>query len=36
MPPVLGPLAWNAESLPEPVDWYALAGSAGKSSRGGK
>jgi dethiobiotin synthetase len=31
MPPVLGPLAWGAESLPEPVDWYALAGVNQKS-----
>ena len=26
MPPVLGPLAWGAALLAEPVDWYALAG----------
>jgi len=31
MPPVLGPLAWNAESLPEPVDWFTLAGVEQKS-----
>ena len=31
MPPVLGPLVWNAESLSEPVDWFALAGVEQKS-----
>jgi dethiobiotin synthetase len=33
MPPVLGPLAWNAESLPEPVDWYAMAAATIKAAR---
>ncbi len=33
VPPVLGPLAWGAETFPASTDWYRLAGTGNKHHR---